>query len=170
MKTDKLQGKVIRFNEGIEDLECGFDPGQFARVINVAAHADGVAQLICDFSEFEEHNKKVGKANYYDKNGNPCLKWHESDFYPNTKREDVYVMDDDPTAPWPFELSEEGPISTEDMEPLFKKECHERAKLIDPDDDQDWYSLTLGWAIAKGMHPDKAHEFANHIRYETELG
>jgi hypothetical protein len=53
---------------------------------------------------------------------------------------------------------------------LFKKEVSDRAKKIDPDNDQDWFSLTLGWAVAKGMTPSKAHEFAIHIRYNTDLG
>ena len=53
---------------------------------------------------------------------------------------------------------------------LFKTECHDRAKELDPSNEQDWFSLTLGWAIAKGLTPDEAHGLAIHIRYETELG
>lgn len=53
---------------------------------------------------------------------------------------------------------------------LFKTECHDRAEEIDESNEQDWFSLTLGWAIAKGLSPDEAHKFALHIRYKTELG
>lgn len=52
----------------------------------------------------------------------------------------------------------------------FKIECHDRASEIDEANDQDWLSLTLGWAIAKGLSPSDAWDFALHIRYETELG
>lgn len=53
---------------------------------------------------------------------------------------------------------------------LFKTECHDRADEIDPANEMDWYCLTLGWAIAKGLSPSDAHGFALHIRYKTELG
>jgi hypothetical protein len=55
-------------------------------------------------------------------------------------------------------------------EELFKKEVHDMADEIDPDNSLDWYSLTIGWAIAKGMTPDEAENFACVIRYETDLG
>ena len=41
---------------------------------------------------------------------------------------------------------------------------------VDPGNEQDWFSLTLGWAIAKGLEPEEAHKFAIHIRYHTALG
>ena len=53
---------------------------------------------------------------------------------------------------------------------IFAVEVHDRAVEIDPDNIQDWYSLTLGWAIAKGLPPDAALAFARHIRYRTTLG
>jgi len=60
-----------------------------------------------------------------------------------------------------------------DLSPLqakFKSEVSDRAAEIDPSDEQDWFSLTLGWAIANGLSPDEAHSFASHIRYHTDLG
>jgi hypothetical protein len=59
---------------------------------------------------------------------------------------------------------------TDQLIALFKTECHARASEVDPDNCQDWFSITLGWAIAKGLSPDDAYEFASHIRYRTELG
>ena len=53
---------------------------------------------------------------------------------------------------------------------LFKTECHDRAEEIDSSNEQDWFSLTLGWAIAKGIPPDDAHSLATYIRYSTDLG
>lgn len=52
----------------------------------------------------------------------------------------------------------------------FKAEAHDRASEADPDSSEDWYSLTLGWAIAKGLTPADARAFASHIRYNTGLG
>lgn len=52
----------------------------------------------------------------------------------------------------------------------FKKEVHDHSKEIDPDDSQDWHSLTLGWALGKGLPVKDAHEFATHVRYRTDLG
>lgn len=57
-----------------------------------------------------------------------------------------------------------------DLVLLFKSEIADRANLVDPSNEQDWFSLTLGWAIAKGLTPDEAHEFASFIRYKTDLG
>jgi len=52
---------------------------------------------------------------------------------------------------------------------LFKKEVDDHAEAVDPDQEEDWGSLTLGWALAKGVPPDEAREFASHIRYKTEF-
>ena len=52
----------------------------------------------------------------------------------------------------------------------FAVECHDRGSEIDPDNERDWLSLTLGWALAKGLTPSQAHDFALHIRYQTNLG
>jgi hypothetical protein len=52
----------------------------------------------------------------------------------------------------------------------FKLQVHDQAKEVDPTDEQDWFSITLGWALANGLTPKEAHVFATHIRYETDLG
>lgn len=49
---------------------------------------------------------------------------------------------------------------------MFKAEVCDRSKSIDPDEEYDWYSLSLGWAIAKGMSPTKAHNFSTYVRYD----
>ena len=56
------------------------------------------------------------------------------------------------------------------LEHAFESEMHLQGKEIDPDDELDWYSLTLGWAIGRGMKIEDAKNFASHIRYHTELG
>ena len=52
---------------------------------------------------------------------------------------------------------------------LFKKEVTDRSEEVDPCEEEHWGSLTLGWAIAKGLSPEDAKEFAVYIRYNTEL-
>jgi hypothetical protein len=52
---------------------------------------------------------------------------------------------------------------------LFKAEVSDRSNQVDPEDMEDWHSLVLGWAIAKGMDPEKAREFATYVRYSTDL-
>lgn len=49
----------------------------------------------------------------------------------------------------------------------------EKIKEIDssgPSGTEDWYSLCVGWALGKGLNPVEAHEFAQHIRYNTNMG
>lgn len=58
----------------------------------------------------------------------------------------------------------------EKLLPAWKVEVYDRKDEIDPSSEQDWYSLTLGWAIAKGLEPAKAYEFANWVRYNTRYG
>ena len=62
------------------------------------------------------------------------------------------------------------PAKYQALIPLFKTECHDRATEIDPYSEEIWSSLTLGWAIGRGLSPEDARAFANHIRYHTELG
>jgi len=52
---------------------------------------------------------------------------------------------------------------------MFQREVSKHAKAIDPDNEHDWRSLTLGWALAKGFTPDAASEFASFVRYNTDL-
>jgi len=52
----------------------------------------------------------------------------------------------------------------------FKAEVSDRSGEIDPDNSEDWFSLTLGWAIGKGTNIEEAHDFAMYIRHKTKLG
>ena len=52
----------------------------------------------------------------------------------------------------------------------FKKKVHDQSNVIDPDSSEYWKSLTLGWAIGKGMSIQEAKDFATFIRYHTNLG
>ena len=55
------------------------------------------------------------------------------------------------------------------LEKEFKAEVSDRSADIDPDNDLDWHSLTVGWAAAKGVPPKDCYTFATHIRYDTDL-
>lgn len=52
----------------------------------------------------------------------------------------------------------------------FEEKVSNKGDEIDEEQEQDWYSLTLGWALAKGFDADGAHDFARIIRYSTDLG
>jgi hypothetical protein len=52
----------------------------------------------------------------------------------------------------------------------YQQEIWDRREDVDPSDEQDWFSLTLGWAIAKGLQPEEAHYFSIYIRYKTDMG
>lgn len=51
----------------------------------------------------------------------------------------------------------------------FKSKVHDRAKTIDPGEEHHWLGLTVGWAIAKGVEPKLANDFAIFVRYSTDL-
>jgi hypothetical protein len=52
----------------------------------------------------------------------------------------------------------------------FELEVSKNSLVIDPESELDWGSLTVGWALAKGMTSDQAHIFSSFIRYYTDLG
>lgn len=66
-----------------------------------------------------------------------------------------------------FGLIEEARLLNLSLEPdyksLFLDEVYERCHRIDPGDELCWVSLATGWAIGKGMSPEKASEFALFI-------
>jgi len=51
----------------------------------------------------------------------------------------------------------------------FDREVSRHSKKIDPHSEHHWLSLTVGWALANGMTPDDANEFAVFVRYHTDL-
>jgi hypothetical protein len=67
-------------------------------------------------------------------------------------------------------FDEDGNVDTQAAAALFAKEVRAKALDVDPGEEADWHSLTLGWALGKGMEPCDAYEFATFIRYDTDLG
>ncbi len=60
-------------------------------------------------------------------------------------------------------------VNSTNYQSQFRQEVIYRRNRIDPYHSEDWYSLALGWAIAKGIPPEEAHEFAKIVRYYTEV-
>jgi hypothetical protein len=58
----------------------------------------------------------------------------------------------------------------DDLLEQFRFEVFERMVEVNSGDEEDWYSLTLGWALGKGLEPTDAHDFARFVRYKTDMG
>ena len=80
-----LVGKVILFNRLVETTELDYDTGMKTRVVGYQDKGDGCFMLQTDFSEFQQYNEGLMKSNYYDKNGQPTLKWSETAYYRPTE-------------------------------------------------------------------------------------
>ena len=52
----------------------------------------------------------------------------------------------------------------------FENEVHNQSADIDPSCELHWESLTVGWALGKGLNPEEALEFTLYIRHKTSLG
>ena len=43
----------------------------------------------------------------------------------------------------------------------FKLEVFDKAKIIDPEDEEDWFSMAFGYFLANGIEIPRAYELAN---------
>lgn len=50
----------------------------------------------------------------------------------------------------------------------FKVEVIAKKPDIDPDAEYDWFAISMGWALAKGLTTSQAHDFALFARYDRE--
>lgn len=57
-------------------------------------------------------------------------------------------------------------IKANELVQKFKTEITTRAKEIDPGEEIDWFSMSLGWAIANGLTITEAHQFSIWLRYD----
>ena len=53
---------------------------------------------------------------------------------------------------------------------IWNTDVYYKAKEIDPSNEQDWYSMSLGFFIGKGLSIKDAHELSTYIRYHTKWG
>jgi len=83
-------GKHVEFTDYVEKHDMDFDKRQRAKVVDAHVDNDGVWRISLDFSYWEEYNKQFAKANWYDKDSNPTLKWHETRFYPKNCLTTIY--------------------------------------------------------------------------------
>jgi hypothetical protein len=95
---------VVRFTKMIDTFECEVDEGMLARAVSVRDEGDGTAKVVFEVKEFEEINIPFMKPNYYDKDGNPTLRWIDTNFYPKDGIEKFYIETDGET---PFEVIED---------------------------------------------------------------
>lgn len=51
---------------------------------------------------------------------------------------------------------------------LFATEITDRETEIDESEEQDWYSLSLGWALGKGLSVDESHALSIYLRYTLQ--
>jgi hypothetical protein len=50
----------------------------------------------------------------------------------------------------------------------FQQKVFSKYKEVDPSEEQDWYSLALGWALARNLSAEEAHSFAQHVSYNIK--
>jgi len=50
----------------------------------------------------------------------------------------------------------------------FKREVCERRDDVDPDEEQDWFSLSLGFFLALGIDADRAYSLSTWVRYDQQ--
>jgi hypothetical protein len=97
-------GKVVTFTPKIEEMECNADPIQKARIRDLEMSCDDpdllehIYRFVFDYSEFEDHNDKFDRANFYDKNGFARLTAKQAGQY----KESEIVYFGTPEL-WPFE-------------------------------------------------------------------
>lgn len=88
---------VVVFKKGVIEKEDYAEPGMRARVLSATApDGDDVLEIMFDFGEFEDFNRPLEVANYYDKDGKPSQTAREAGFY---KPQDRYFYGlNDPLA------------------------------------------------------------------------
>lgn len=90
-KLGRLIGTVVSINQEHADVhELNMDGGMLGRVTKITHEHDYIVVTL-NVREFEEYNKTKAQPNFFDKDGRPTLKWHETTFYPKDGREDVYI-------------------------------------------------------------------------------
>lgn len=50
----------------------------------------------------------------------------------------------------------------------FKANICQKWKEVDPGSDRDWYCMSYGWGLGKGLTADQAAAFAVYVRYDLQ--
>jgi hypothetical protein len=61
-------------------------------------------------------------------------------------------------------------VKLDELLEAFREEVHNKAEEIDPDNELDWFSFSVGWGLGKSLDPDTAFDLSSHIRYKTVMG
>jgi hypothetical protein len=100
-----LIGKTIQFTSKIEDMGAYPEKGMRARIVSIDEQDtnrpdlhDHLYKITFDYSEFDEFNKGLESANYYDRKGVACLTAREAGMY----APDELIYFGSPQL-WPFE-------------------------------------------------------------------
>jgi hypothetical protein len=80
----------LECREKIEDLESYPDKGTRLTVYGMRDDKDDVLALQVSYHKYDDYNTAFEKANYFDKEGRPCLTARDAGFY-NVK-DTLYVM------------------------------------------------------------------------------
>jgi hypothetical protein len=90
----KYLNKVVELID-IKGYDIDPDVGMRFEVVSAWKEDEGTEHefygVLLDFTKFEEYNKQFSKANFYDKYGKATLKWHESNFYPNNNKVEIFT-------------------------------------------------------------------------------
>ena len=49
------------------------------------------------------------------------------------------------------------------LELEYKDTIYDKSKRVDPSDERDWYCMSYGWALGKGLSIAKSHKFAEKV-------
>ena len=60
-------------------------------------------------------------------------------------------------------------MNVEELEREWRISVYDKGSEIDPSDERDWYSMAIGWLLAKGVQPDEAYKIAVDWRYNKQI-
>ena len=81
---------AVEFGARVIELEAYVEPKMRAHLVSIDVPPDDIAVLKVEYSAFDEFNRGVEQANYYDAQDNPTLTAREAGQY--HPQEDLYVM------------------------------------------------------------------------------
>ncbi len=93
MNHKEYLGKHVEFIRTLD--EFGMEPWCRAIITSVSSDETETTKFAFDWFMYAEYNKAYYSPNWYDGNGKPRLRFHETKFYPNNHRETYYLMEND---------------------------------------------------------------------------
>lgn len=156
---NNLRGQVIRFNSQVDGATDFFE-NQVARIVRVDRVDSVVLKLTLDFAPWAEYNKQFDPAKYYDSQGEPRLKWHETSMYPSNHKSEIYIDKNPDEHPWGFDVVDDAPIGTESIK------FHVNS-LPEPAAGLNGYYEEVEVRLAYGVHDDEAKRDLTEMLRQT---